>query len=63
MLVAGSSIAENTPTSAGPAPTCHQGGLAVHRDRAPAQTQPAPATTMTLASGLAHAWLTVPLKR
>jgi hypothetical protein len=48
---------------AGAIATCHQGGLAVHSDRAPAQTQAAPVTTKKLASGLAHTWWTVPLKR
>ena len=43
--------------------TCHQRGLTVRSDRVPAQTQPAPVTTRTLASGLAHTWLTVPLNR
>src|SRR5688500_6335197 len=63
MLAAGSSIDETTPTTAGAGAICHHGGLAVHSDRAPAQTAPAPSTTAALASGFAHTWLTLPLNR
>ena len=63
MLSAGLSRAENTPTATGATTTCHLGGLSVHKDRAPAQTEAAPVTMNTLARGLAQTWLTVPLNR
>src|SRR5687767_7280641 len=63
MLVAGSSIADISPTTAGAIAICQCGGLAVHSDRAPAQTAPAPSTTTALPSGFAHTWLPVPLNK